>query len=276
MDKFSRLIVVSSIFVVVSLSLLFITVQNGVQIPVISDGINSTISTINGIFAKPVQFFSAQKDGIIELLDAYNENKELKQTIASLETQVAEVETLQKENDSLRQNLGISQQFTDKTIVSALVSVRTPVSWDNQLTISVGSNQGIVSDMLVMSDGGLIGIITDVYPNAADVKLLSKSDNFTKIPVRLSVNDEAIYGILSGYDTDTNSFIVSQLNSTADIPEGSNVVTSDLAGTIPANLQVGKVTSVKTSSGTTNKEIFVTPTASFSNIYSVLIVGNVG
>ncbi|MBY5006635.1 rod shape-determining protein MreC [Streptococcus suis] len=276
MDKFSRLIVVSSIFVVVSLSLLFITVQNGVQIPVISDGINSTISTINGIFAKPVQFFSAQKDGIIELLDAYNENKELKQTIASLETQVAEVETLQKENDSLRQNLGISQQFTDKTIVSALVSVRTPVSWDNQLTISVGSNQGIVSDMLVMSDGGLIGIITDVYPNAADVKLLSKSDNFTKIPVRLSVNDEVIYGILSGYDTDTNSFIVSQLNSTADIPEGSNVVTSDLAGTIPANLQVGKVTSVKTSSGTTNKEIFVTPTASFSNIYSVLIVGNVG
>lgn len=276
MDKFSRLIVVSSIFVVVSLSLLFITVQNGVQIPVISDGINSTISTINGIFAKPVQFFSAQKDGIIELLDAYNENKELKQTIASLETQVAEVETLQKENDSLRQNLGISQQFTDKTIVSALVSVRTPVSWDNQLTISVGSNQGVVSDMLVMSDGGLIGIITDVYPNAADVKLLSKSDNFTKIPVRLSVNDEVIYGILSGYDTDTNSFIVSQLNSTADIPEGSNVVTSDLAGTIPANLQVGKVTSVKTSSGTTNKEIFVTPTASFSNIYSVLIVGNVG
>ncbi|HEL1641035.1 TPA: rod shape-determining protein MreC [Streptococcus suis] len=276
MDKFSRLIVVSSIFVVVSLSLLFITVQNGVQIPVISDGINSTISTINGIFAKPVQFFSAQKDGIIELLDAYNENKELKQTIASLETQVAEVEMLQKENDSLRQNLGISQQFTDKTIVSALVSVRTPVSWDNQLTISVGSNQGIVSDMLVMSDGGLIGIITDVYPNAADVKLLSKSDNFTKIPVRLSVNDEAIYGILSGYDTDTNSFIVSQLNSTADIPEGSNVVTSDLAGTIPSNLQVGKVTSVKTSSGTTNKEIFVTPTANFSNIYSVLIVGNVG
>ncbi|HFU4025368.1 TPA: rod shape-determining protein MreC [Streptococcus suis] len=276
MDKFSRLIVVSSIFVVVSLSLLFITVQNGVQLPVISDGINSTISTINGIFAKPVQFFSAQKDGIVELLDAYNENKELKQTIASLETQVAEVETLQKENDSLRQNLGISQQFTDKTIVSALVSVRTPVSWDNQLTISVGSNQGIVSDMLVMSDGGLIGIITDVYPNAADVKLLSKSDNFTKIPVRLSVNDEAIYGILSGYDTDTNSFIVSQLNSIVDIPEGSNVVTSDLAGTIPSNLQVGKVTSVKTSSGTTNKEIFVTPTANFSNIYSVLVVGNVG
>ncbi|HFH9838384.1 MAG: rod shape-determining protein MreC [Streptococcus orisratti] len=276
MVKFSRLIVVSSIFVVTSLSLLFFTVQNGVQIPFISDGINSSISGINSVFAKPVQFFSAQKDSIVDLLDAYDENKRLKQTIASLEAQVAEVDTLLNENDSLRKNLEISQQYAEKTMISALVSVRTPVAWDDQLTISIGSNQGIVSDMLVMSDGGLIGIVTDVYPNAADVKLLSKADNFTKIPVRLSVNNEDIYGILSGYDTDTGSFVVSQLNSTVDIPEGSNVVTSDLAGTIPSNLQVGKVSSVKTNSGTTNKEIFVSPTANFSNIYSVLVVGNVG
>ncbi|HFI0257124.1 TPA: rod shape-determining protein MreC [Streptococcus suis] len=270
------MIVVSSIFVVTSLSLLFFTVQNGVQIPFISDGINSSISGINSVFAKPVQFFSAQKDSIVDLLDAYDENKRLKQTIASLEAQVAEVDTLLNENDSLRKNLEISQQYAEKTMISALVSVRTPVAWDDQLTISIGSNQGIVSDMLVMSDGGLIGIVTDVYPNAADVKLLSKADNFTKIPVRLSVNNEDIYGILSGYDTDTGSFVVSQLNSTVDIPEGSNVVTSDLAGTIPSNLQVGKVSSVKTNSGTTNKEIFVSPTANFSNIYSVLVVGNVG
>lgn len=276
MVKFSRLIVVSSIFVVTSLSLLFFTVQNGVQIPFISDGINSSISGINSVFAKPVQFFSAQKDSIVDLLDAYDENKRLKQTIASLEAQVAEVDTLLNENDSLRKNLEISQQYAEKTMISALVSVRTPVAWDDQLTISIGSNQGIVSDMLVMSDGGLIGIVTDVYPNAADVKLLSKADNFTKIPVLLSVNNEDIYGILSGYDTDTGSFVVSQLNSTVDIPEGSNVVTSDLAGTIPSNLQVGKVSSVKTNSGTTNKEIFVSPTANFSNIYSVLVVGNVG
>lgn len=273
MNKFSRLIVVSSVFIVVSLSLLFLTIQNGAQIPLVSDSIHSTFSTINGIFAKPIQFFSSQRDSIIDLMEAYNENKELKQTISSLESQIAEVDSLRKENDSLRQNLDISQNYRDKKVISALVSVRTPVAWNNQITISAGSNHGVASDMLVMTSGGLAGIVTDVYPNASDVKLLSSSDKFTKLPVRLATENENVYGILSGYDTDTNSFIVTQLNSTLDIPEGSNVVTSDLAGTLPSNLQIGKVTSIKTKDGTTNKEVFVTPTTSFSNIYSVLVVG---
>lgn len=274
MNRFSRLIVVSSIFVVVSLSLLFVTVNNGLGNSGIVEVIHTGISSINNVLAKPVQFFSEQKDGIVNLIEAYKENKELKQVVANLETQVAEMDSLQKENDSLRQNLGMADQYTDKTVISALVSVRTPTSWSHQLTISAGSNQGISKDMLVIANGGLVGIVTEIYPNSADVKLLSNSDEFTKIPVRLSVDKKEIYGILSGYDTDTNSFIISQLNSKEDIPVGSNVVTSDLAGTTPSNLQVGKVTSVKNNGGTTNKEVFVTPTANFSNIYSVLIVGS--
>ncbi len=274
MNRFSRLIVVGSIFVVISFSLLFVTVNNGLGNSGIVKVIHTGISSINNVLAKPVQFFSEQKDGIVNLIEAYKENKELKQIVANLETQVAELYSLQKENDSLRQNLSMAEQYTDKTVISGLVSVRTPTSWSHQLTISVGSNQGISKDMLVIANGGLVGIVTEIYPNSADVKLLSNSDEFTKIPVRLSVDKKEIYGILSGYDTDTNSFIVSQLNSKEDIPVGSNVVTSDLAGTTPSNLQVGKVSSVKNNGGTTNKEVFVTPTANFSNIYSVLIVGS--
>lgn len=274
MNRFSRLIVVGSIFVVISFSLLFVTVNNGLGNSGIVKVIHTGIFSINNVLAKPVQFFSEQKDGIVNLIEAYKENKELKQIVANLETQVAELYSLQKENDSLRQNLSMAEQYTDKTVISGLVSVRTPTSWSHQLTISVGSNQGISKDMLVIANGGLVGIVTEIYPNSADVKLLSNSDEFTKIPVRLSVDKKEIYGILSGYDTDTNSFIVSQLNSKEDIPVGSNVVTSDLAGTTPSNLQVGKVSSVKNNGGTTNKEIFVTPTANFSNIYSVLIVGS--
>ncbi|HFR3369796.1 TPA: rod shape-determining protein MreC, partial [Streptococcus suis] len=54
---------------------------------------------------------------------------------------------------------------------------------------------------------------------------------------------------------------------------GSNVVTSDLAGETPANVQIGKVLSVKSNSNSLNREVYVEPTASFSNIYSVLVVG---
>ena len=88
------------------------------------------------------------------------------------------------------------------------------------------------------------------------------------------VDSTDIYGILSGYDTDSNSFIVNQLNSVADIPVGANVVTSDLAGATPANIHIGKVSAVKSSTNDFNRELFVEPTTDFSNLYSVLVVGN--
>ena len=77
---------------------------------------------------------------------------------------------------------------------------------------------------------------------------------------------------MSGYDSDSNSFVVSQLNSMDEIKIDSNVVTSDLAGTTPANIQVGKVKSISSTSNNLNREVFIEPTTDFSEIYSVLLV----
>ncbi|WP_335339458.1 rod shape-determining protein MreC [Streptococcus marmotae] len=51
------------------------------------------------------------------------------------------------------------------------------------------------------------------------------------------------------------------------------VVTSDLAGDMPSNVLVGKVSSVKTSTRDLSRELYIKPAANFSNIYSVLVVG---
>ena len=77
---------------------------------------------------------------------------------------------------------------------------------------------------------------------------------------------------LYGYDSDSNSFVVNQLNSMDEIKIDSNVVTSDLAGTTPANIQVGKVKSISSTSNNLNREVFIEPTTDFSEIYSVLLV----
>lgn len=71
---------------------------------------------------------------------------------------------------------------------------------------------------------------------------------------------------------DSNSFVVNQLNSMDEIKIDSNVVTSDLAGTTPANIQVGKVKSISSTSNNLNREVFIEPTTDFSEIYSVLLV----
>lgn len=273
MNKFSRLVIVGSIFLVLSFSFLFLTFSKGANISFLSNGVNMILSPFSSILSKPTQFFSQEKDVLSDLISAYDENKELKASLAQLENQIAEMESLEKENESLRQNLALKESLPEKHFISGFVLVRTPTSWSDQIIINIGETELVTENMLVVANGGLVGTVTTVNSDSSVVKLLSNSDDFTKIPIRIATESGDVYGILAGYDTDSNSFIINQLNSTVDIPIGSNVVTSDLAGTTPSNIQIGQVSSVKTSSSNLNKELYVKPTASFSNLYSVMVVG---
>ncbi len=272
MNKLSKLIIAFFVFLILSFSLLFVTTSGSHDIPFLSNSVSGVMTPIEKFFSPTVSFITAQRTKIEDLFSTFNEIQELKQSIASLENISGDNETLRLENESLRKDLGIVASFPEKSFLSSFVLVRNPVSWTEQLIIDAGTEQGVVENMLVVANGGLAGIVTNVESSSANVKLLTNSDEFTKIPVKISTQSGDIYGILSGYDSDSNSFVVNQLNSMDEIKIDSNVVTSDLAGTTPANIQVGKVKSISSTSNNLNREVFIEPTTDFSEIYSVLLV----
>ncbi|HEM3651629.1 TPA: rod shape-determining protein MreC [Streptococcus suis] len=272
MNKLSKLIIAFFVFLILSFSLLFVTTSGSHDIPLLSSIVSGVMTPIEKFFSPTVSFITAQRTKIEDLFSTFNENQELKQSIASLENISEDNETLRLENESLRKDLGIVASFPEKSFLSSFVLVRNPVSWTEQLIIDAGTEQGVVENMLVVANGGLAGIVTNVESSSANVKLLTNSDEFTKIPVKISTQSRDIYGILSGYDSDSNSFVVNQLNSMDEIKIDSNVVTSDLAGTTPANIQVGKVKSISSTSNNLNREVLIEPTTDFSEIYSVLLV----
>lgn len=272
MNKLSKLIIAFFVFLILSFSLLFVTTSGSHDIPFLSTIVSGVMTPIEKFFSPTVSFITAQRTKIEDLFSTFDENQELKQSIASLENISEDNETLRLENESLRKDLGIVASFPEKSFFSSFVLVRNPVSWTEQLIIDAGTEQGVVENMLVVANGGFAGIVTNVESSSANVKLLTNSDEFTKIPVKISTQSGDIYGILSGYDSDSNSFVVNQLNSMDEIKIDSNVVTSDLAGTTPANIQVGKVKSISSTSNNLNREVFIEPTTDFSEIYSVLLV----
>lgn len=271
--KKSKLIVVVSVLSVFSLSLLFLTAYQGLEIPVLTSGARQAVSFFGNAVSRPTQFLSKQKEYLTDLISAYKENQELKSTLVDLENDVSEMESLKNENESLRKNLEMKEQHADKHFFSALVSERSPHSWNQKLMLNIGQDDGLTTDMLVVANGALIGTIDSLDGHSTTVKLLTNSDEFSKIPVKIALDSTDVYGILSGYDTDSHSFVVNQLNSNVEIPAGSSVVTSDLAGGTPSNIPIGKVISVKTSSSNLNRELYITPTANFSNIYAAMVVG---
>lgn len=273
MNKLSKLIVAISIFLLISFSLLFVTFSKGIQFTDVTHVVNSIVTPIQSVLSIPTRFLSEKKTVISDLIYTYEENKELKSSIIDLQGKVLEYETLKKENESLRDSLDIVSTFPDKNFIPGFVLIRNPHSWYESITIDIGKNDGVVQDALVLANGGLIGTVNSLDEDSSMVKLFTNADDFTKLPVKIFSESGDIYGILTGYDSETNSFIVNQLNSTNEIAIGSNVVTSDLAGVTPSNVQIGKVMSVQSDSNNLNRQLRVEPAASFSNIYSILVVG---
>lgn len=272
MNRLSKGIVILSTVVLLSFALLFFTSNSSSVLTTSISKANDVMSTIHSIFSGPTTFLSKQKDFLIDLLSTYDENQELKATISQLENLEEQVATLTKENKSLKENLAAKSSATEVELTAAMVIARSPIAWNKTVTIDVGKQEGITNDMLVTADGGLIGLVSTVYSDSSEVSLLIDDHSAIKLPVKIRTGEQAVYGILSGYDVDTNSFIVSQLNSSAEIVEGSSVVTSDFGGKTPANVQIGAVKMIQSETNSLNRTVYVSPKADFSNLYSVLVV----
>ena len=126
--------------------------------------------------------------------------------------------------------------------------------------------------MLVLSGGGLIGKVSNVDSTTSSITLLSNGSDFN-IPIKITTSSAEVYGLLESYDLDKKCFVITNLNSSVDIEEGDSVVTSGLDGDTVANISVGAVSSVKNSSESLERVVYVTPTADFSDISYVTIVG---
>lgn len=272
MFKFYKYIIAIFLFFFVSISLLFATYSNSDSSSFVDSSVRFFLNPIQRVLSAPVVYISSQVDLIDDLFASYSENRELKSLSLEFDTLNAENDSLKKENESLKANLELSTFHPDIDFSVGEVLVRTPSLWTKELIINIGESSNISKNTLVLSNGGVIGTVSTVSTDSAVVKLITNSDDFTKIPVKIGSGDNVVYGILSGYDLDSNTFIINQLNSTSAIETGSSVVTSDLAGTLPANLKIGEVSSVKESNDSLNREVYIKPAANFSNIYSVSVV----
>lgn len=271
----SKLLVSIAALLLLSVSFLYVSIgHKNSQLSGFISSVRGALSPLNTVLAKPGQFFTEKKEDIQSLLILLEENKELKKTLFSLENRRAENEQLKQENASLRSTLSIEDQYAEHKEIQGMVTVRIPNAWNQELTINIGNNQGVSGGMVVVANGGLIGTIESTSDSSSQVVLLTNSNQFAKLAVKILVGSEMVYGILSGYDTDSNSFIISQLNSDVEIKADSLVVTSDLAGEVPSNIQLGKVRVVKTNPSTLNREVYVRPSADFSTIYAVTVIGN--
>lgn len=271
MKKFkkSRLIVMIIVLILTASALLLSTYSTWFV-----NGTSNALSLVDNVLSKPFHLLTDVKSDLEHLVNTYHENEELKATLIEIDSASNEVSDLKEENTQLREMLDMKNSINSDVKLSADVIARTPASWSNELTVNVGSENKVASTMLVVGNGGLIGSVDQVNEHSSRISLLTNKKNSENISVRIQSGSKTIYGIIVGYSEKKSAFIVSQLNTSDEIKEGSKVVTSGLGSYPVANISVGKVSSVASSSDYLTKEVYIKPSADFSDIRVVTLVGN--
>ena len=202
---------------------------------------------------------------------ALNTDKNVNQT-ESYTIQKNVNSSLEKEIQELKAVLSLNETLTEYIIENATVLSRNKSYWFNTITIDKGKKNGIKKDMAVVSKDGLLGKISKVYNSSSEIKLITSDDINYKISVSIQAGNNDTYAILSGYNYNTNSLIVSDVDKMADIKVGDNIVTSGLSDMFPRGIYIGKIKKIEDDKYSISKNIYVETKQNFDNIHYVTIL----
>lgn len=224
------------------------------------------------IFEYPVQTVKNWMEDLDNLWAVYEENKWLRQELSKVDQKDALIESYQKEIAELK---GLMGQTVDKKFLKKYATIinRNPETYSNQITLNIGTKDGVSLDNAVISNSGLIGKIIEVNEDTSRVRLLTSQDQLSKVSVQIHVNEnESIQGYLEQYDFKKGAFVVRLFTNTDVVKVDQNVTTSGTGGVFPNGLFIGKVFMIDELLNENGRILYVTPAADFSSFQYVAVM----
>ncbi len=139
----------------------------------------------------------------------------------------------------------------------------------NFFTVNKGSKQGIQTDMGVVTDGGIVGVIVGTSENFSVAMSLLNID--FKISARLKSN--GYFGSLSWDGRDYRKVVLNEIPQHVIVNEGDTIETTGFSALFPEGIKIGTVAEAE-KTGSDFYQIKVSLLEDFKKIYFVNIVGN--
>ncbi len=165
------------------------------------------------------------------ILGRINNQEDLNQVIADLK-----IEYYKKEYEDMAKIIDVDTK--DYDVIYSRVLFRDIYQFYDEFTISKGSIDGVEKKDLVLSDLGVVGIISRVNKNTSTVLMLTSPE------IELSVKIGDAYGILTSED---KKIIVKNIALDKKMKVNDKVYTSGLTN-IPGDILIGEVKEVSTDS----------------------------
>ncbi len=199
------------------------------------------------------------------------ENDALQARVDELTADNTRLRQEQYELERLQELFKLDQNYADYTKVGAHVIASSGTNWFSSFTIDKGSDDGIREDMNVLAGNGLVGIVTEVGPDYAQVR--SIIDNESNVSgMILSTSDLCVIrGDLKLMDDGRIRFEKLPNNDNV-IEVGEQVVTSHISSKFLQGLFIGYVSEINVDANNLTRSGYITPAVDFSKLQEVLVI----
>ena len=232
----------------------------GVVTTPIRNGVSSFVGWAEGVYNYSFRYQELEE-----------ENQRLRSQIAELEEKAREGEAASKENELLREALGLRAKRSDFVLESARVTARSTSNWASTLTLSKGSVQDVAAgDCVVDAAGNLVGIIDEVGSNYS--VMITVVDANLQMGGIVSRTDST--AMLEGDFTlmQEGRLKMTYLPENTELLTGDLVLTSGLTGIYPSGLVVGTIESLHTDPSGMSRYAVLAPAADLDRLVEVFII----
>jgi rod shape-determining protein MreC len=192
------------------------------------------------------------------------ENELLHHTNIELADEAQRLREAKLENLRLRQMLGLKIQIPYKLTAARIVNKNLTLL-RNTITLNVGSNDSIQQYMPVVSDGGLVGIVTTVTKHYSIINILLN----TEFRASGKVQRSRIDGIVMW---DGKTLVLKNVPKMRDVKVGDVVSTSEYSNTFPTDIRIGLVSEVREQPSSLFKSITIEPGVDFVKLETVFVM----
>ena len=177
---------------------------------------------------------------------------------------------LKKEIKELKKLLELKN--TNYKLKYASVISRNTKDYFEEVIIDVGKKDGIKENLAVITKDGLIGKIIKVTNKTSTVRLITSSNIYNKISVNIEADNKSVTGIITSYDSLTNSLTIEGITENVNIQTGSLVTTTGLSDIYPSGILVGRVSRVMKDNFDLAYILKVEPTENLSSFHYVAVI----
>lgn len=265
---------VLALLIVGSFALLTVTYGQGSD--GMQRGVSAIFSPIQSVADRALKPARDLVNWFDETFDAKGDNAKLHDELEATRRQAVGSQAAIAENAQLRKLVDLDRSGaipSGYTPMTGRVIARSPSVWFADVTIDVGSGDGVEVDDPVVNGDGLVGTVAAVTGGTARVILIA--DHSSAISAKIVPS--GVQGVLKPSVGDPEDLILDFLDSEKRVGKGQSVVTAgwraeELESNYPPNLPIGEVTEASLVEQEAQQQVHVRPFADLRDLDLVQVL----